>query len=120
MEIRINPEQITHIKIYNSICENYVWCDKKSGKSLFWGLISDSDYEEGYYPQGIQTWRTQYLMLTKEDVNKEYYDIDGVLYRTPRIEIFAGKEIIKRKYFKTVEEAKEYCDKTFPNINVVI
>jgi len=47
-------------------------------------------------------------------------DINGILWNNPKIEIFVGKERIKTKYFKTVSDAKEYCNINFPNVNVVI
>ena len=47
-------------------------------------------------------------------------DIDGDLWYLPKVSIFCGEKLIKEKTFNTTEEAKEYCDVNFPNVNIIL
>lgn len=115
-ELRINPENVSHIKIYDLEATGYIWCDAIKKKTVLFGWITTVEpYEEGYYFNGAQGW-----LSDKIEPKSHMRTIEGELYLDPCISIFAGETKIKTKFFKTVEECKEYCDLNFPNVNVVV
>lgn len=116
METRINSKTVSHIDIYDLEATGYIWCDEIKEKKVFFNLISLNDaYEEGYWYNGYQGFFGEKL-----DKSKNYMrNVNGEIYFIPHISIFCGQEKIKTIYFETFEEAKEYCDKNYGEVNVI-
>lgn len=115
-ELRINPENVSHIKIYDLEATGYKWCDAIPLKRVLFNSITVQDpYEEGYWYNGHQG-----FFSDKIEPKSHMRTIEGELYLDPCISIFAGETKIKTKFFKTIEEYKEYCDVNFKNVNVII
>lgn len=117
-QTRINPDLVSHIKICDKTQTDYVYKSKKVHKYLF-GLYKEVE-PAGYYT--INLFCNEVLIFTIDEVKEsvDVFDIDGVLYYKPCVEVFSGGKKIKTRYFNTLEEAKEYCDINFPNIKTVI
>lgn len=115
-ELRINPENVSHIKIYDLEATGYKWCDAIPLKRVFFNSITVCEpYEEGYWLDGHQG-----FFSDKIEPKSHMRTIDGELWFDPHISVFCGETKIKTKFFKTVELAKEYCDKNFKGVNVII
>lgn len=117
-ELRINKDLVSHIRIYD-LEKTINYYKAETTKKYFFGLFKETEHEGYYWKAG---YAMEYYEYSIEDIqnSKTYVDIDGILWRNPRIEIFAGKEMIKRKHFKTVDEAKNYATHKFPNVNIKI
>lgn len=118
-QLRINKDLVTHIKIYDSkIVENYrgeKYKHLKAHMFKFLWFIPAQYYEEGYYRNGVyDTW------YCNDGKDIRYKDVDGFLWINVRVEIFAQKELITTEYFNSLEEAKEYCNTNFPNVNFYV
>lgn len=115
-QLKINKDQVSHIRIYDIKKSKYFYKPEKTKKYLF-GLFKKANLE-GYYSTSFERY---FLVFTMKEVynSVHFRNIDGILWYNPYIEIFAGKDMVP-KCFKTVEEAKEYVTINFPNVNVVI
>lgn len=121
MELRINKSLVTHIKIYDQEDTGKIWCEEKTVKTFF-NLFTVERYSAGFYFEGRQDYWNYYGFFSKEDADQcvDLTHNNLYLFHRPKAEIFAGQEKLKVKYFDTVEEAKGYCEKNFPNVNVVL
>lgn len=116
METRINPNQVSHIKIKRLQKTKYFWIPEKTRSFLF-GLFK-STIKEGYY-----YWNTVFegeVVYFANEKCVDMVDIDGDLWYLPKVSIFCGEKLIKERYFNTFEEAKEYCNINFPNVNITL
>lgn len=123
-ELRLNKEQVSHIKI----------TDKHKGIESFWNGYLEYDYrptsyfyflwvfksvhaKAGYYRKGYKqnSW-TSYI----EEIPESCFDLNGELWSRCKIEIFSGETKIKTIYFKDINTAKKYCDKNFNNVNIIL
>ena len=114
MELRINKDAVSHIKIYDFYKTDYIWCDKKPIKFL--GIFNDGEYREGYWRRGEQS---HWNWCMDEEYLNDYVVEEGVLIEKPRIKIFTGEHVIKHKYFDSLEAAQKYCKGKFPNVTVI-
>ena len=120
-QLRINPEQVSHVRVYDQTRElNNGWNTSKykflpsTYKEYFFGLII-SGHKEGYYRNGIydDSWRAPKLL-------EGHIDVDGWMEEKPHIEIFAGKELMKRMYFDSLEGGLKWLKENLPNVSLVI
>jgi hypothetical protein len=113
METRINPQKVSHIQIYDAH-KGYRWSDciqefeYKTFKK-YWLFKTNKD---GYY--NVRGWDNYF-----KELPKGCYDLLGELYSYAKAEIFSGGKQIKTEYFESIEQAKEYCDKNFKEVNVI-
>lgn len=109
-----NKEKVTHIQITDLIKTDYVWYDEiKEVRKLFGILLVKEGYKAGFY-NGVQTsWNSHRI----SKVEKGSVNIDGVLHWLPVIKVYIGSERVGVKYFKTIEEAKSFCEVEFANVN---
>lgn len=112
MEVRINPKTVSHIRIRDLIKSDYIWCEKIEAKRNFWW--SEDGYEEGYWSGGHQG-----IFSYRFDEKEGVKDIDGVLWYLPSVSVYFGEKLIKELFFETYKEARQYCDKNFPEVNVI-
>ena len=112
MQTRINPKTVSHIRVSDIRKSNYIWCEKIEAKKGFWW--SEDGYDEGYWWKGVSG-----VFSYKFDRKEGVKDIDGVLWFLPSINIYFGEKVIKELFFKTYKEARQYCDKNFPEVNVI-
>lgn len=126
METRINPNQVSHITIsdakkgreyywYGHV--DYVWMEAEYFKFLWLFKTPFKNYEEGYYRNCKRKWISN---DTPTELRKSEYTLLGEIYTLPKVLIFSGEKEIKRRYFETIEEAKELATSNFPNCNVII
>lgn len=117
METRINPQQVSHIQIYDAH-KGYRWLNcnleytfRPKYKHWFW-----ENQPQGYYRKGKpqSTWTSRF-----EELPEGCYDLLGELYSYAKIEIFAGEKRIKTEYFESIEQAKKYCNKNFKEVSVI-
>ncbi len=113
METRINPEQVSHIQIYDATPLKAYYRPNKIEIKWF-GLYTNILQKEGYYETIIDWYERFYCSVEYIKEQKWLFDKDGEIFESPYILIFSGGKSIKIKHFKTVKQAKEYCTKTFP------
>lgn len=113
METRINPQQITHIKLYGAH-KGYRWSNgiqkfeyRKFKK--YWLFKTNKD---GYY--STSGWDNYF-----ESLPEGCYDLLGDLYTRAKIEIYFGEKRIKTMHFDSLEQAKEYCNKNYKKVNLI-
>ena len=121
-EIRINPEQVSHVRVFDQIkgvqgnlgnILQYKFLPSTYRKYLF-GLIIWGD-KEAYYKNGVYD---SWFMIDK--LLEGYVDVNGWMEEKPHIEVFAGKELIKRMYFNSLEDAKKWLKENLPKVNLII
>jgi len=122
MELRINKDQVSHIKIYdftNKKCykirgsKPYEYFSDREIKWLF-GLIPIKTLKAGWYCE-----ESYYSSKKVENNRKLKGIIGGELLWRPKICIYKGECLLKTKYFESIEEAQKYCKGKFPNVNVI-
>lgn len=117
-ELRINKETISHIAIQD-IRPLDIFYKPSIIKVKWFGLYTKIVQEEGYYQKG--RWLDMYFCSVENLKGcEDTFDKDGQLYEYSCIKIFCGEKQIKRKFFKTFEEAKQYTTETFPNVNIIM
>ena len=125
MELRINPNNVSHIKVFEALKGRmsiwngqieYTWREVEYTKVLWIFKTKSVEYKEGYYRTCKRSWLVNDEPI---EIKETEFILGDSLWTHPRIEIFAGKELIKTKYFKTFEEAKRYTTKYYPNVNVI-
>lgn len=123
MEIRINPNQVSHIKIYDK-CKgvryqyqtiDYVWMEEDS--FLFLWFYKILNYPAGFYRNCKRRYISNGMPLELEDW---HFVRDNCIWSRPKVEIFSAEKRIKDRYFKTIEQAKEWVTENFSNCNVII
>jgi hypothetical protein len=121
-EVRINPQQVSHIQIYDE-CKgvrylfgtiDYVWMEEDS--FLFLWFYKILNYPAGFYRNCK---RKSISNDTPLELEHWHFVRDNCIWSRPKIEIFAGGKQIKTEYFESIEQAKEYCDKNFKEVNVI-
>ena len=120
MELRINKDTVSHIKIHDFYETKYRFKNVYVQKHFF-GIFGKTEYPEGYWQKGEQrSWNLDmgYFYL-KDSIDHKFVDRNGTLYEKPEIEIFCGEKRIKRKFFESFEEAQKYCKGKFPNVTVI-
>lgn len=117
VELRINKDLVTHIKIHDWKKSHYYFKPALT-TTYFFGLYKETE-REGYYLKGD---RFEWFEFTVDEVKKaiDVVDKNEVLWYKPKIEIFTQKEKIKTFYFNTVEQAKDFCNTNFPNVNFYV
>lgn len=122
METRINPQQVTHIKIYDE-CKgvrynyqtvDYVWMEEDSFL-LFW-FYKVVNYPAGFYRNCNRGFITN---DTPFELEHWHFVRGNCIWSKPKIEIFAGEKLIKSMYFESVKDAKNYCNKNFHNVSII-
>lgn len=122
-ETRINPNQVSHITIYDE-CKgvryqyqtiDYVWMEEDS--FLFLWFYKILNYPAGFYRNCKRKWISNDTPLEIEDW---HFVRDNCIWSRPKIEIFCAEKRIKIKYFKSIEQAKKWVTSNFPNCNVII
>jgi hypothetical protein len=121
METRINPQQVSHIQIYDE-CKGvryqyqtieYVWMEEDS--FLFLWFYKVLNYPAGFY----RDCKRRYISNdTPLELEHWHFVRDNYVWSKPKVEIFVGEKRIKTEYFESLEQAKEYCDTNFKEVNV--
>lgn len=113
MELLINKERVTHIKMYEYVNYGYTWVPAKTEK-YFFGLCKE-EYLEGYYRNG--KYSSFYPRITKEELQRKYEYLvdwgDGRLMERPHIEIFHGDTLIYSKHFNSYFNVKNFVNDHF-------
>lgn len=124
METRVNPIQVSHIKLYPLVRgvrnyyndpREYTWLPTRYFMFLWFIKTPFINYEEGFYLNG----RTGLFEGPLEFPSKKYFEQDGEVYSYPFIEIYSAGKLIKSEYFKDYQLAKDYCSANFPKVNVI-
>jgi hypothetical protein len=109
-----NKEKVTHIQITDLTKTNYIWCDEIKEKRIFFNIILLIEgYKAGFY-KGNQTGCFSIRIDKPEEGS---VDINGVLHWLPTVKVYINRECVGFKYFDTIEEAKDFCKKEFPNVD---
>jgi hypothetical protein len=126
MITKINPQQITHIKIYDEIKGIYsyynnvidcVWMEASYFHFLWFIKTNILNYSAGFYKnKKREIWSNEYPI----EVGEHNTVRDNCLYTKAKIEIYFGEKQIKRMYFETFKEAKKYCIENYPEVSVTI
>lgn len=114
MEIRINPNQVSHIAICDGH-KGYKWSNciqefeyRKFKKYWLWRTNPD-----GYY--SVKGWNNYFRELPEG-----CFTLGGNLWSYASVSIFSGEKRIKNRYFENIRIAKEWVTQNFPNCNVII
>ncbi len=111
--ITFNKEKVTHIKITDLIKTDYIWHDERKKVKKLFGLITLKEgYKAGFY-KGDPTSLFTYSI---DEAVEGSININGIFYWLPVIEVYINNERVGLKYFDTIEEAKSFCEKEFPNV----
>lgn len=136
MEIRINKDQVTHIKIYDSVKGAYLSSISGEGNTITFSLLPEKKIsrwakfwtgldklEEGYYRDGKykfpERFKTTFISKDKVGRNKRYKNVDGELWENIEVEIYNSKTMMKRLWFSSMEEAKGFCSSNLPNVDLI-
>jgi len=136
MELRINKDQISHIRIYDEIqgatltnmfgssVHPFIYMPEKK---LSWWITAYSGLkklEAGYYKEGNQTLPDRYkrTFFSEEEINNSsvYFVRDNEIWEKVEAEIYASGKIIKSLRFDSLKEAKDFCTEHFPNVNIIL
>jgi hypothetical protein len=123
-ELRLDKSKVTHITITDKSSKigymgyEYFLLPEKTVTHWF---SKDTIYPEAYYANGKYTTYSNLgePYYTKEeiyDLPNLYFD-GNMLYEKAYVNIHIGKFVVKTLYFKTLQEAKNYCNMNFPNVN---
>lgn len=137
-ELRINKSAVTHLiltKRFEGInngyhTKKYYWLPEKVEKFLWW---VDGVYPEGFYHNSLRNsiWGSHYgefkADFTLEELNKSkrYYEHTQDSMSPPsvwtkdNVEVYCGKLLLETYYFENYSEVRSFCDKEFPNINLI-
>lgn len=137
MILNINPDLITHIKIYDLRKgvkygyypdEPYIYLPSRKKWKWFGFIPYIEKYVEGFYINGKYqnnyfNYIPGYSLYSVEEVEK----MKGIiivdseeLYTLPTLEIFIGEKLLKRLYFNSFKEALKFRMKNFPNVDVIL
>ncbi len=127
MEIRINPQNVSHIEIYKAHkgregwymggYGNLTWQPKKYFKFLWLFKTNLLHYEEGYY---YDNWERSWYYDTPYEIKESEYSLLGEIYTKPKLVIYSGGKEIYREYFEDLEKIKQLCNEKFPHCNVIL
>lgn len=126
MELRINKDKVSHIRVYDEI--RGIWGDPfiklPATKKFWWFFIffGWEKYKEAYYKNGSYSSNGILINSLTENQLEEYdlFSKDNEIYQKPKVEIFSGNHKIKLIIFDTYKEARSYCSEMFSNVNVII
>ena len=120
--IHINPNTITHIKVFNLIEGVYltygrlVQCTYVPYKKG--GFFRDT-VDEGYYENGLPN--TLFgASFTMDEIAKstKIFAHEGKLYHKAHIEIYSGKELIHTEYFPSNMDMEYHINDKYKHINI--
>jgi len=115
-KLLINPNLVTHIIITDFEDTEAIWRESVPEKKWFFGLVTNTSIKAGWYYE--DHWGEWNLFESKNVTEIWESGVQGKLYYNPFLEIFAGKEKILGRHYKTIEEIKKICDKNFPNVKI--
>jgi hypothetical protein len=116
-ELRINKDLVTHIKIYDLEYSGYYYLPEIKVKT-WWGGTKVKQ-EEGIYKKYRDWWIERKYSVEYFEKEYKFVRIKDKYYEPIHIMIFAGETKLKYKRFNSLQEAKEYCDREFPNIKTI-
>ncbi len=134
MELRINKDTVTHIEIYdvrkgiqqtgNVRNDSYELLPYKKERIKYFIPFFNKTiiYPKGYYRNGIYELSeySSYHYTEKKIENMKGIFVFGLdVFTKPFVKIYVGNTLIKSMYFDFIDEAQSFCNKKFPNVNVI-